>query len=125
MADRTLESQRVIREMAGLLSTFGHHVQGHPEECIPEAEALYDALFTEQAREIERLESANNELESRNRQLRARLGAYREYLIMRPFNVLAIQHSDVPVEVPTPESLLDILDELDRLRAAAQGGSHG
>ncbi len=42
---RTLESQRVIHEMAGLLSTFGHHASRHPEECIPEAEALYDAFM--------------------------------------------------------------------------------
>ena len=42
---RTLESQRIIREMAGLLSTFGHHATEHPEECIPEAEAIYDAFF--------------------------------------------------------------------------------
>ena len=54
-ADRTLDSQHIIREMAGLLSTFGHHARHHPEECIPEAEALYDAFFTAQAREIERL----------------------------------------------------------------------
>lgn len=87
--------------------------------------ALEDRIYrialalTEQAREIERLTQYADELENRNRQLRARLGAYREYLIMRPFKLLAIQHADMPVEIPTPESLVDILDELDALRARA------
>ncbi len=52
MADRTLDSQRIIHEMAGLLSTFGHHARHRPEECIPEAEALYDAFFTEQSQKV-------------------------------------------------------------------------
>ena len=47
---RTLESQRIIREIAGLLSTFPQHSKQHPEECLPEAEAIYDAFLVADVR---------------------------------------------------------------------------
>jgi hypothetical protein len=42
---RTLEDQRVIRAMAGLISTLQFRPSSeHPEECIPIAEQLFDLL---------------------------------------------------------------------------------
>lgn len=76
------------------------------------------AALREAQEETERLNICNISLESKNKEFEARQKAYRQYVLMRPYQRWAIQseQENSYIELPTPESFTKLFDERDALQ---------